>query len=95
MIIFSGIRGTTRITASRGPRVILGEGYNIIAVDVIAERGNSQTYIIEVIKSEAPPVSGGPLLIFQSASVGNNSSVSSPSAAGIGKWKNLLIFAES
>ena len=41
-----------------------------------------------------PPVSGGPLPVFQSASVGDNPSASSSSAAGLGEWKSRLIFAE-
>ncbi len=38
------------------------------------------------------PVSGGPLSLFQSASVGGNPSASSSSAAGLGGWKSQLIF---
>ncbi len=41
------------------------------------------------------PVSGGPLPVFQSASVSNNPTASSSSAAGLGEWKSRLIFAES
>ena len=94
--IFSGYRGTTRRTARKGPQVSFEEGDNIIAIDVIAESRTAQsTYIIEVTKSEAPPTSGGPLPVFQSASVGDNLSASSAaSAAGLGEWKSQLIFAE-
>ena len=41
--IFSGGRGTTRITARKGPQVSLEEGYNIIAIDVIAESRTAQS----------------------------------------------------
>ena len=87
--IFSGGRGTTKRTARKGPQVSLEEGYNIIAIDVLAEsRTDQSTYIIEVTKAEAPPTSGGPLPVFQTASA------SSASAAGLGEWKSQLILAE-
>ena len=95
VIIFSGARGTTRVTARKGPQVSLEEGYNIIAIDVLAESRTAQsTYIIEVTKAaKAPPTSGGPLPVFQSASVGDNPSASSSS--GIGEWKSRLISTET
>ena len=93
--IFSGGRGTTRRNARRGPQVSLQERYNIIAIDVTVENGISRsTYLIEITKVAPPPVSGGPLPVFQSASVGDNLSASSSSAAGIGEWKSRLLFAE-
>ena len=80
----------------QGPhRVSLQEGDNFIAVDVTAENGSIQIYLIEVTKSEAPPVSGGPLPIFQSASVGNNPTADSASSSTVfEKGKSRLIFAE-
>lgn len=97
--IFSGVRGTTKRTARKGPKVSLEEGYNIIAIDITAENRTAQsTYIIEVTKFEAPPVLGGPLPVFQSASVGNKptgSTASSSSSASFGEWKSRLIFAET
>ena len=95
--IFSGVRGTTRSTAKKGAQVSFQEGYNIIAIDVTAENGISRsTYLIEVTKAEAPPVSGGPLPVFQSALVGDNPSASSSSsAAGLEIRQSRLIFAES
>ncbi len=91
-ILWSSNLADTIHTANRGPQVSLKEGYNIIAVDVTAENGSIQTYLVEVTKAEAPPVSGGPLPAFQSASVGNNPSASS--SAGLEEWKSRLIFAE-
>ena len=96
--IFSGTRGTTRRTARRGPQAALQEGYNIIAVDVTAEDGSIQTYLVFVTKSEAPPVSGGPLPQPQSFQLSTTSSASQPgltgSAAGLKEWKSRLISAE-
>ena len=87
--ILSGGRGTTRRTARKGPQVSLEEGYNIIAIDVLAESRTAQsTYLIRVTKAEAPPTSGGPLPVFQAASA------SSSSAARLGEWKSQLILAE-
>ena len=71
-ILWASDRAATSLTASRGPRVSLKEGYNFIAVDVTAENGDMQSYVVWVTKAEAPPTSGGPLPVFQSASVGNN-----------------------
>ncbi len=98
--IFSGGRGTTRKTARKGPQVSLEEGYNIIAIDVTAESRTAQsTYIIEVTKSEAPPVSGGPLpqpQSFQTSSALSQSQTDlASSAIAIGEWKSRLILAES
>ena len=56
-------------------------------------RTAQSTYLIRVTKAEAPPTSGGPLPVFQSASVGGNLSASSSSAAGLGEWKSRLISA--
>ena len=93
--ILSGGRGTTRRTARKGPQISLEEGYNIIAIDVVAESRTAQsTYLIRVIKAEAPPTSGGPLPVFQSTSAVANRSENSASASGIGEWKSQLIFAE-
>ena len=94
-ILWSSDRSATARTANRGRQVALSEGYNVIAADVTAENGGMQSYIVVVTKLEAPPVSGGPLPVFQSASVGNKPSASSSSAAGIEEWKSRLIFAES
>ena len=98
--IFSGGRGTTRRNASRGPQVALKEGYNIIAIDVTAESRTAQsTYIIEVTKAEAPPISGGPLPQAPSSQASGGFSSASQealagSSAGLGEWKSRLIFAE-
>lgn len=93
--IFSGTRGTTRSTASKGPHVALREGYNVIAIDVIAEKGNVQTYLVRVTKSEVPPPSGGPLpQSFQPLAVGGNPSALASSSSGNG-WRIRLISAES
>ena len=94
--ILSGVLGTTRSEAVRGPQVSFEEVDNIIAIDVTAESRTAQsTYIIEVTKAEAPPTSGGPLLVFQSASVGDNPSASSSSSVAVlGEWKSQFIFAE-
>ena len=95
-IYWANHEGASISASRRGPQVTLEEGYNIIAIDVTAESRTAQsTYIIEVTKSEAPPVSGGPLPVFQSASVGDNPSASSSSAGGLKEWKSRLIFAES
>ena len=94
-ILWSSDVAATIHTANRGPQVSLEEGYNVIVMDVTAENGRLETYFVEVTKTEAPPVSGGPLPVFQSASVGNNPTVdSASSSAGIGEWKSQLIFAE-
>ena len=95
--IFSGVRGTTRRTARKGPQVSFEEGDNIIAVDVTAESRTAQsTYIIEVTKAEAPPTSGGPLPQPQSFQLSATSSASQPALTGssAGEWKSRLIFAE-
>ena len=97
--ILSGVLGTTRSEAARGPQVSFEEGYNIIAIDVLAEsRTNQSTYLIRVTKAEAPPTSGGPLPQPQSFQPSTTSSASqtalADSSAGIGEWKSRLIFAE-
>ncbi len=99
--IFSGVRGTTRSTADKGPQVSFQEGYNIIAIDVTAENGISRsTYLIEVTKAEAPPVSGGPLpqqpQSFQPLATSSaNQPILTGSSDGLEEWKSRLIFAES
>ncbi len=93
--IFWGGRGTTRITAGKGTQVSLKEGYNVIAIDVTAENGDVQTYLVRVTKSEAPPISGGPLpQNFQPSAVGGNPSASANSSSG-GGWRSRLISAET
>ena len=86
-------------TANHGTHVSLEEGYNIIVMDVEAENGRVETYFVEVTKSEAPPVSGGPLpqpQSFQpSATSSANQADLAGSAAGLGEWKSRLIFAET
>ena len=59
--IYWGGPSSTRSTAGKDPQVALNQRHNVIAIDVTAENGSGQTYIVEVTKSEAPPVSGGPL----------------------------------
>ena len=95
--ILSGVLGTTRSEADRGPQVSLEEGGNIIVIDVTAESRTAQsTYLIRVTKAEAPPVSGGPLPLFQAQAVGGGDPTASlaGSSIGIGEWKSRLIFAE-
>ena len=93
--IYWGGPSSTRSTAGKGTRVALNERHNVIAIDVTAEDGSGQTYIVEVTKAEAPPVSGGPLPIFQSASVGNNPTADSASSSTVfEKGKSRLISAE-
>ena len=91
--IFSGTHGTTRSTASRGAKVILKERYNIIAIDVTAENGSIQTYLVEVTRSAPPPPSGGPLpQSFQPLAIGNNPTASSSAGGG---WMSRLISADT
>ena len=97
--ILSGVLGTTRSEAARGPQVSFEEGGNIIVIDVTAESRTAQsTYLIRVTKSEAPPTSGGPLPQPQSFQPSTTSSASQTALAGssigIGEWKSRLIFAE-
>ena len=88
--------GSSRRTANRGAQVTLEEGYNIIVLDVEAENGFVETYFVEVTKAEAPPVSGGPLPVFQSASVGNNPTADSANSSdGLETEESRLIFAET
>ncbi len=94
-IFWASDEAASRETARRGAQVTLEEGYNLIVMDVTAENGRLEIYFVEITKAEAPPVSGGPLPVFQSASVGNKPSASSSSAAGIEEWKSQFIFAES
>ena len=77
--------------------VALNERHNVIAVDVTAENGDAQTYLVRVTKSGAPPVSGGPLPQPQSFQSSATSSASQPVLTGssAGEWKSQLIFAES
>ena len=47
-------------------------------------------------KAESPPISGGPLPVFQAQVLGGgNPSAMASSAAGIGEWKSRLLFAET
>lgn len=94
-IFWASDGAASKSTASKGPYVALQEGYNIIVIDVEAEDGNVESYWVEVTRSEAPPVSGGPLPAFQSASVGNNPMADSASSSTVlEKGKSRLIFAE-
>ena len=92
-------RSATARTANRGRQVALSEGYNFIAVDVTAENGDMQSYIVWVTKSEAPPTSGGPLPQPQSFQPSATSSASQAdlagSSIGLGEGESRLIFAES
>ena len=88
-IFWASHETASRRTAHRGAQVSLEEGYNLIAVYVTAENGSGETYFVEVTKAEAPPTSGGPLPVFQTASASSSSF-----AAGIGEWKSQFIFAE-
>ena len=92
-ILWASNRASTSLTASRGPRVSLKEGYNIIAVDVTAENGSIQTYLVEVTRSAAPPLSGGPLpQSFRPLAIGNNPTASSSADEG---WMSRLMSAET
>ena len=97
-IFWASDGAASKSTASKGPYVALQEGYNIIVIDVEAEDGNVESYWIEVTRSEAPPVSGGPLPQPQSFQPSTTSSANQAdlagSAAGSGEWKSQLIFAE-
>ena len=94
-IFWASDGASSKSTASKGPYAALQEGYNIIVIDVEAEDGNVESYWIEITKAEAPPVSGGPLPIFQSASVGNNPTADSATSSTVfEKGKSRLIFAE-
>ena len=57
--IFSGVRGTTRGTARKGPQVSLKEGYNIIAIDVTTRTGISTSYTVTVTRAEVHPLPRG------------------------------------
>ena len=95
-ILWSSDRSATARTANRGRQVALSEDYNFIAVDVTAENGDMQSYVVWVTKAEAPPASGGPLPAFQSASVGNNPTADSASSSTVlEKGQSQFIFAES
>ena len=98
-ILWSSNLAATIRTAKRGSTVSLADGDNFIAIDVQAENGIIQTYLVEVTKAEAPPVSGGPLPQPQSFQPSTTSSASqvdlAGSAAGLGEGKSRLIFAES
>ena len=95
-ILWSSDRSATARTANRGRQVALSEGYNFIAVDVTAESGDMQSYVVWVTKSEAPPVSGGPLPVFQSSAADNHpTAATASSVAGLGTGESRLIFAES
>ena len=95
-IFWASDETASRNTARRGTQVTLEEGYNVIVMDVEAASGSIETYFVEVTKTEAPPVSGGPLP--QAAKL-STSSASQPgltgSSIGLGEWKSRLIFAES
>ena len=94
-ILWSSDRSATARTANRGRQVALSEGYNFIAVDVTAENGDMQSYVVWVTKAEAPPVSGGPLPVLQAQAVsGNNSTALASSSAGNETMQSRLIFAE-
>ena len=86
----------SRRTANRGAQVTLEEGYNVIVMDVTAENGFVETYFVEVTKAEAPPVSGGPLPVFQSSAVvgGHSTEATASSSTVLEKGKSRLIFAE-
>ena len=94
--IYSGGPGTTKDTADRVPQVALQEGYNFIAIDVTAENGDVQTYLVRVTKSADPPVSGGPLpQNFQPSAVsGASQSDLASSSFGV-DWRSRLISAET
>ena len=92
-ILWASDRAATSLTAGRGPRVPLKEGYNIIAIDVTAENGSIQTYLVEVTRSAAPPPSGGSLpQSFQPLAIGNNPTASSSAGGG---WMSRLISADT
>ena len=90
--------GNLRWIDSDGSPIALQEGRNRIAVEVTSEDGSIRAYVIEVTKSEAPPVSGGPLPQLQSfqlsAASGQSQTGLASSATGIGEWKSQFIFAE-
>lgn len=94
--IYWGGPSSTRSTASKGPQVALNERHNVIAIDVTADNGSGQTYIVEVTKSEAPPVSGGPLpQNFQPSAVSGASQSDLASSSSGGGWRSRLISAET
>ena len=97
-IFWASDEAASRETARRGAQVTLEEGYNLIVMDVEAENGRLEIYLVEVTKAEAPPISGGPLPQPQSFQPSTTSSANradwASSSIGIGEGESQLIFAE-